>query len=409
MVAISLSIAINVMCCFCAGLVLALVNIPVSYAVSLNKDLRIRYGIMLVLFFTCALDGIAGFLKAIYRAIVVLAAPDYGQITMNAEFCLLNPIILCDIYAFGANGILLFANSIDRLLVVSIPVKYYVHAKRIVLWEVFVTHSITISVFVITVFICAVNNNDNASIECRSNGLFSQQYGGSKSAGLNILLSHDPLLTGARWTRIEVGYTEVQPSYFPQSFRVGVACARALLSATSILTMGVVLLRSRAYGKENIAFVTDRKLATFKSRQQKFTRLTITSSIVTLALDVIPNCISAYAHLRNPSNTAVYTTYARYGSYLNAVNFTLMMSVGYKEIRNEVMTRFHLSNENLPCFKQTFNIHTTSIARQQRHTHNMNVNGACDTSGRTNQRQSAEAALPGTPDNGHAAIVQPNS
>uniref|UniRef100_A0A915AR04 G-protein coupled receptors family 1 profile domain-containing protein n=1 Tax=Parascaris univalens TaxID=6257 RepID=A0A915AR04_PARUN len=183
--------------------------------------------------------GMAIFLKAIYRGTVVLLVPNYAQIKVDAKFCLLNPIVLCDIYAFGADAILLLANSIDRLLVVSVPLKYYVHAKYIVLWEILVTHSITISTFAITVFICASNNNDTASIECR------------------------------------------KTSYFPESFGARIAWARALLSTTSILTMGAVLLKSRTYGKGNIAFVTDRKLATFKRRQQKFTRLTIASSIVT--------------------------------------------------------------------------------------------------------------------------------
>ncbi|KHN75423.1 hypothetical protein Tcan_13887 [Toxocara canis] len=308
---VSVFFVINVPCYFWTGLFLVILNLPVSYAIAKNIDLRIRYGLMLSLFLTCALSGVAGVFKAIYRIVGFFAVEHDDDTVIATYLCLFNPIILCDIYTFGSVAVLLLANSVDRYLVISWPVKYYLRIKEIVFWEIVITHLFTLLSFIVIIIICAVFSDHLATIECR------------------------------------------QAAYFPENLYTFIVCMRALFTMLSIAVMGLVLLRLRWRVEDHGNFVNDRKLAVFRSKQQSFTRLMIASCMVTLVLDVIPNCISAYAHLWSIPGMAEYTAYTRYASYLNDMNLVLVTSLGQKEIREEMLVRFSLLSNVFRRFQRS--------------------------------------------------------
>ncbi|KHN75427.1 hypothetical protein Tcan_13898, partial [Toxocara canis] len=229
------------------------------------------------------------------------------------------PIILCDIYTFIAIAVLLLANSFDRYLVVSIPLKYYVLSKTIVLWELIVFHILAFSVFISTIIVSAGHKENTATAECR------------------------------------------QSAYLPENVYTALSCMRACFSTSSILVMGVVLCKLRCRHKERQAFTSDNKLAAFTTGQHSFTRLMIGSCIVTLALDVIPSSISAYAHLWQLPGVDNYTTYSRFASYLNAMNMILVTSIGQKEIREEMAKKLHIFCGVFRCSKRSRTIHAISF------------------------------------------------
>ncbi|VDM38790.1 unnamed protein product [Toxocara canis] len=87
---VSVFFVINVPCYFWTGLFLVILNLPVSYAIAKNIDLRIRYGLMLSLFLTCALSGVAGVFKAIYRIVGFFAVEHDDDTVIATYLCLFN-------------------------------------------------------------------------------------------------------------------------------------------------------------------------------------------------------------------------------------------------------------------------------------------------------------------------------
>ncbi|KHN75432.1 hypothetical protein Tcan_13903 [Toxocara canis] len=313
---------INISCYFWTGLTLISLNLPISYVILKNKELRVRYGLLLSLFITCALAGLIGFSKSVYRIVVIFPINDGNGAVINKLLCLFNPIMICDIYTFSAVAVMLLFTTIDRLLVVVIPVRYFLHSRRIVFWELAVSHLFTLSVLIIALIVCTIGAKGTTTVECR------------------------------------------QSSYLPSSVYTWLVCMRALFSGMSVMVMGIVLIMLKWRTNDSTAFLLDKKLAIFKRNQRSFTRLMIASCAVTLLLDVVPNCISLYAHLMQLPDVDNYTTYTRYITYLNDMNLVLVTSIRQKEIREEILYRVRIICRMLCCFKRSSDSPELSFVRR---------------------------------------------
>ncbi|KHN75439.1 hypothetical protein Tcan_13888 [Toxocara canis] len=170
------------------------------------------------------------------------------------------------------------------------------NTRKFVVSQLLVVHFVALTVFITSVVVALFSNNSTSTLQCR------------------------------------------QSSYLPEKLFTMLSCLRVIASVSSILVMGVVIARLGSL-VEDRKFVDDARLLAFKRGQREFTRIMILSCVVTLVLDIIPNCLSAYAHLSHLPNIDNHTTFARFFTYFNAMNLVVATAVRQKEIRDEVWLR----------------------------------------------------------------------
>uniref|UniRef100_A0A8R1TMU5 G-protein coupled receptors family 1 profile domain-containing protein n=1 Tax=Onchocerca volvulus TaxID=6282 RepID=A0A8R1TMU5_ONCVO len=108
------------------GMMISLVSAPVFPLVMMRKALRDPYAVLVVTFLNSEFSGISAILLGVKRAIVSAG----GERFINHHECVLNvPIFL--LTAFLLNGMSLLMNSVERIIVVTFPLYYYVHSRRI--------------------------------------------------------------------------------------------------------------------------------------------------------------------------------------------------------------------------------------------------------------------------------------
>uniref|UniRef100_A0A0R3RG20 G_PROTEIN_RECEP_F1_2 domain-containing protein n=1 Tax=Elaeophora elaphi TaxID=1147741 RepID=A0A0R3RG20_9BILA len=126
-----------------AGVLLIVINIPVSLIMIMRKTLRGSYLILAVLFFNNGFTGIGALLLGMKRLIYA----DNRRALVNHYHCVLDVSVLL-LTAYFLNGFSLLMTSVERLCAVAFPIYYYTHNSRI-------SYSLIAAQYIITVIAIA--------------------------------------------------------------------------------------------------------------------------------------------------------------------------------------------------------------------------------------------------------------
>uniref|UniRef100_A0A0M3HV61 G_PROTEIN_RECEP_F1_2 domain-containing protein n=1 Tax=Ascaris lumbricoides TaxID=6252 RepID=A0A0M3HV61_ASCLU len=147
------------------GAVLVLSNMAVLAVITFYTNLRQKYSVLTIVLFNSLLTGVFSISNILFASI--LTEMGLMNDTTTNRRCLINPLVMLDIYLAQMNGISLLAISVERLIVLLFPLQYYVNWKKfakcqIILW---VTTGVSTSFIFGMLVLCAPERT--VSIYCR--------------------------------------------------------------------------------------------------------------------------------------------------------------------------------------------------------------------------------------------------
>ncbi|KHN85519.1 hypothetical protein Tcan_13309, partial [Toxocara canis] len=207
------------------------------------------------------------------------------------------PMMTLDVYLGEMKGISLLAISVDRLLVLLFPLKYYVGREMFTKCQIIVWIVVGVSIPVAFNVLLLYSNQKNVSILCRAcEVLQAPQY------SLFVVL-------------------------------------RCLFGLLSIIVMLLVILLLRKISKRRHAsgsFMKDVQIRAFQDKQIEFTKTMLISCAVTFVLFVIPDFASALIQFGDYGYCKIAAQLSRYLRTINCFNVVIVTIKCQNDVREEL-------------------------------------------------------------------------
>uniref|UniRef100_A0A8R1TL93 G-protein coupled receptors family 1 profile domain-containing protein n=1 Tax=Onchocerca volvulus TaxID=6282 RepID=A0A8R1TL93_ONCVO len=277
------------------GTLIILISIPAFPLVMIRKALREPYAILVVAFFNSGLTGISAMLVGIKRTIV----SNHGEQLVDHHECVLNaPILLLTSYLL--NGLSLLMNSMERISVITFPLYYYKHGKRISYSLIAAQYVITITVITSTVIASLIEPTRRVSNFC----------------WLPNVLSRPFLITSLLLT------------YIASSLSV-------------ILTAIAVFIFKKKVGKPVASNLSrNHNLSHFLKNQKRFTQTSIISCCFTFLFVVMPSIVEQINRLETSTVSQIIVMYCVYLRLLNSCNLVIVFFYRQRDLPSIVMRYF---------------------------------------------------------------------
>uniref|UniRef100_A0A2K6VJ25 G_PROTEIN_RECEP_F1_2 domain-containing protein n=1 Tax=Onchocerca volvulus TaxID=6282 RepID=A0A2K6VJ25_ONCVO len=276
------------------GTLITLVSIPVFPLVMIRKALRDPYAVLMVAFFNGGLTGISAILVGIKRTIV----SNHGERLVDHQECVLNvPILLT---AYLLNGTSLLMNSIERISVITFPLYYYKHGKRISYSLIAAQYVITITVITSTVIASLIEPTRRVSNFCWLPDVLSRPF-----------LKASLLLT-----------------YIASSLSV-------------ILTAIAVVIFKKKFGKQISSILSrNHNLSQFLKNQKRYTQTSLISCCFTFFFVVMPSIVKQINRLKSSTVSQIIVMYCVYLRLLNSCNLVMVYLYRQKDLRDATIQYF---------------------------------------------------------------------
>ncbi|KAK0419005.1 hypothetical protein QR680_013900 [Steinernema hermaphroditum] len=278
------------------GFFLIVFNLPVLVVVCTFKTLRHQYGVLIISLLNGVLTGLVSFGYGTFRLVLFSAGRDDETITVRQ--CFHNPLTFFLLWTFPMTGLGLLVNSIDRLIVITLPLTYFHYNSRIV-------SSLVIIALVI-----------NSAI------VFAACY-------ITLRTRSASLMVNIFCNQMEI--------YSKEMF-VTLVSIRTVFTFLAVLLMFVVLVlfvkHNRIRAKQ--AFHTDEAIKRFKARQMDYTRTMLISCVATILVFIIPSTFAIVSRLLDMS--AHVATWTRFVSFINSFNIAILLIHRQKDIRSKLFS-----------------------------------------------------------------------
>uniref|UniRef100_A0A2K6VDK4 G_PROTEIN_RECEP_F1_2 domain-containing protein n=1 Tax=Onchocerca volvulus TaxID=6282 RepID=A0A2K6VDK4_ONCVO len=274
------------------GTLITLVNIPVFPLVIMRKALRGPFAVLLVTFFNSEFTGISAVLLGVKRTIVSFR----GERLISHHECVLNvPTLL--LMSYLLNGTSLLMNSVERLCVVTFPLYYYIHSRRISYSLIAVQYVITIIMIASTVVASLIEPTRRISNFCWLQHVFSPPF-----SVASLLLTY-------------------------------------IVSLLSVVLMiiAVVILRKK-FGSQFLSnHSCNRNLTQFLKNQKRYTQTSLISCCFTFFFVVLPSIAEQINRMKTsvvPQITLMCCVYLR---LLNSCNLVIIFLYRQRDLRHAAM------------------------------------------------------------------------
>uniref|UniRef100_A0A8R1XN10 G_PROTEIN_RECEP_F1_2 domain-containing protein n=1 Tax=Onchocerca volvulus TaxID=6282 RepID=A0A8R1XN10_ONCVO len=274
------------------GIVLTLISIPAFPLMIIRKTLRDSSAILAVTFLNSELIGIIAILLGVKRTIVFVGEErliDHDECVLNVPTLLLMSYLL--------NGTSLLMNSVERLCVVTFPLYYYIHSRRISYSLIAVQYVITIIMIASTVVASLIEPTRRISNFCWLQHVFSPPF-----SVASLLLTY-------------------------------------IVSLLSVVLMiiAVVILRKK-FGSQFLSnHSCNRNLTQFLKNQKRYTQTSLISCCFTFLFVVLPSIAEQINRMKTsvvPQITLMCCVYLR---LLNSCNLVIIFLYRQKDLRHAAM------------------------------------------------------------------------
>uniref|UniRef100_A0A8R1XQI4 G-protein coupled receptors family 1 profile domain-containing protein n=1 Tax=Onchocerca volvulus TaxID=6282 RepID=A0A8R1XQI4_ONCVO len=277
------------------GPMLVLVNIPVFLTVMIRKALRTSYLILAIVFLNNALSGMSAIFIGMKR-LIISSLEEHHVVHHD---CLLDvPLFL--LTTFLLNGCSLLMNSADRLCVVTFPVYYYIHQKRIIY------------------------------------SLIATQYAVALTAVISTALAS--LIEPVRY----VYHFCILQDVYSTHFYVTLTLLSSITSLFSIiLIIIVVVMLKKKFSEQFLSSHSyNRDLTQFLKNQKRYTYTTLISCCFTFFLVVVPSIVQNIYMMDSTIKAQIIVMCCVYLPFFNPLNIVMIFICRQKDLQRTVIHGF---------------------------------------------------------------------
>uniref|UniRef100_A0A1I7ZVS8 G_PROTEIN_RECEP_F1_2 domain-containing protein n=1 Tax=Steinernema glaseri TaxID=37863 RepID=A0A1I7ZVS8_9BILA len=272
------------------GSLLVVFNLPVLVVASCSKELRNQYGVLILSLFNALLCGAVSVAYGVQRLILYSTGNQDALVTLSE--CLYNPVTFLLIWTFTLTGLGLLMDSIDRLLVITYPITYFLHNSTIVV--------------VLNTTACVLN-------ACIIFFAYFQTLHREPDVMVGVLCNHKEI--------------------FSEDIFIFLVSTRTCFAMVAIVLMCVVLLLLNRYHKTTAkqTFLTDAKIRRFRARQIGYTKTMLVSCVATILVFILPSAFAIVARVTDMPRQV--TTWTRFITFFNSFNIAILIIYRQKDIR----------------------------------------------------------------------------